>query len=93
MRASAVLQACAAMQALHLTDVSLQVDKPGSGGAYLCPHPGGYKIQHGQLRPFPQAAAGPMMLVSGHVHISCVALVQYLGAVPSLSTRDVPSWP
>lgn len=41
-----------------------QVDKPSHGNAYLCPHPGGYKIQHGQLRPFPQACAGPMMLVS-----------------------------
>ncbi|DBB07742.1 TPA: hypothetical protein ACH3X3_009162 [Trebouxia sp. C0006] len=37
---------------------------PSESSHYMCPHPGGYKIQHGQLRPFPQATAGPIMLVS-----------------------------
>ena len=64
----------------RLICADLQVDKPGGGEAYLCPHPGGYRIQHGQLRPFPQAAAGPMMLVSGQ-YILCIAclLIHYLG--------------
>lgn len=34
----------------------------------MCPHPGGYKIQQGQLRPFPQATAGPIMLVTAPYH-------------------------
>lgn len=42
----------------------MQVDRPSGASSYVCPHPGGYKVQHGQLRPFPQAAAGPIMLVS-----------------------------
>ena len=42
----------------------LQADKPSSGGSYMCPHPGGFKVEHGQLRAFPQAVAGPIMLVS-----------------------------
>ncbi|KAA6421813.1 MAG: hypothetical protein FRX49_08132 [Trebouxia sp. A1-2] len=38
--------------------------RPSESRQYMCPHPGGYKIQQGQLRPFPQATAGPIMLVS-----------------------------
>ncbi len=44
--------------------VGLQGHRPSESSQFMCPHPGGYKIQHGQLRPFPQATAGPIMLVS-----------------------------
>lgn len=80
---------------LQLIRAGLQVDKPGSGTAYLCPHPGGYKIQHGQLRPFPETAAGPVMLVIGEAYILCTAcfLMQYLGAVPILYAQSVQAVP
>ena len=42
----------------------MQMDKPVGAEAYTCPHVGGYKLQGGQLLPFPQATAGPIMLVS-----------------------------
>lgn len=42
----------------------MQIDKPVGAEAYTCPHVGGYKLQGGQLLPFPQATAGPIMLVS-----------------------------
>ena len=41
----------------------MQVDRPSNGGSYKLSQPGGYKVQHGQLRPFPQATTGPIMLV------------------------------
>lgn len=31
---------------------------------YTCPHPGGFKLQGGQLRPFRQATDAPYMLVA-----------------------------
>lgn len=46
----------------HQHDV--QVDKPTGADAYKSPHVGGYKLQGGQLLTFPQATAGPIMLVS-----------------------------
>lgn len=33
-------------------------------GRYLCPHPGGYKLQRGKLKPFAQSCRPPVMLVS-----------------------------
>ncbi len=39
-------------------------DRPAGGGAYLAPHPGGYKLAAGALRPFVRAAAPPAMLVA-----------------------------
>lgn len=39
-------------------------DRPLSGGAYRCAHPGGFKLRSGQLRPFLMATQPPMMLVS-----------------------------
>ena len=55
--------------------VAVQVDKPLGAEAYVCPHVGGYKLQEGQLEPFPQALAGPIMLVStSPLAASCCAL-------------------
>ena len=73
----------------------LQEDRPGSGAAYLCPHPGGYRIQNGQLRPFPQAAAGPIMLVSCYLSVLAAAsfLMHPVGVLPCLYTRIVQSLP
>ena len=73
----------------------LQEDRPGSGAAYLCPHPGGYRMQHGQLRPFPQAAAGPIMLVIRDLSVLGAAsfLMHSVSVVPCLYTRHVPSLP
>lgn len=39
-------------------------DRPPGGGAYRLVQPGGFKLRSGQLRPFPNATAPPMMLVS-----------------------------
>lgn len=39
-------------------------DKPVYGGNYVCPAPGGYKLQRGRLTPFPRACESPTMLVS-----------------------------
>jgi sucrose-6F-phosphate phosphohydrolase len=39
-------------------------DRAPGGAAYVCPHPGGYKLAGGALRPFPRAAAPPVMLVA-----------------------------
>jgi hypothetical protein len=39
-------------------------DRPLGGSTYRCPHPGGYKLLRGSLRPFPQATQAPLMLVS-----------------------------
>ncbi|CAL8467114.1 g6650 [Coccomyxa elongata] len=33
----------------------IEVDKPAWGDSYRCNCPGGYKLQHGRLRPFPRA--------------------------------------
>ena len=38
-------------------------DRPHGGGTYVCPSPGGYKLQQGRLQPFPNARAPPVMLV------------------------------
>ena len=40
-----------------------EVDKPVYGSSYVCPGPGGYKLQRGHLLPFPRACAPPTMLV------------------------------
>jgi hypothetical protein len=39
-----------------------EVDKPSWGDTYRCSCPGGFKLQHGYLRPFPRARAAPTML-------------------------------
>ena len=39
-----------------------EVDKPAWGDTYRCSCPGGFKLQHGRLRPFPRARAAPTML-------------------------------
>ncbi len=41
-----------------------EVDKPAWGDSYRCNCPGGFKLQHGRLRPFPRARAAPTMLAS-----------------------------
>ena len=41
-----------------------EVDKPAGGDSYRCNVPGGFKLQHGRLRPFPRARAAPTMLAS-----------------------------
>ena len=38
-------------------------DRPFGGGMYELPAPGGYKLSHGTIRPYPQACQAPMMLV------------------------------
>jgi hypothetical protein len=38
-------------------------DRPLGGGNYRLAGPGGYKLQLGELRPFPQAREAPYMLV------------------------------
>lgn len=42
---------------------SSEVDRPSAGGSYWVQCPGGYKLQHGRLRPFPRAKAAASMLV------------------------------
>lgn len=71
----------------------LQVDQPGRGGPYLCPHPGGYTLQHGQLRPFRQATAGPIMLVSLTLYFECLALLWRcaLAVCHAYNPQDSPS--
>ncbi|CAD7701686.1 unnamed protein product, partial [Ostreobium quekettii] len=39
-------------------------DRHPSGEGYVCPVLGGYKLQRGQLKPFPRASRDPIMLVS-----------------------------
>jgi hypothetical protein len=38
-------------------------DRPYHGGTYELAGPGGYKLSHGTIRPFPQATQPPIMLV------------------------------
>jgi len=40
------------------------VDKPLGAECYVCPQPGGYKLESGHLKPFRRATEPPMMLVS-----------------------------
>lgn len=47
-----------------VSDGSEQVDMPHGGGSYRVTQPGGYKLQHGKLRPFSRANDPPIMLVS-----------------------------
>ena len=78
--------------------VLLQVDRPSGGGSYVCPHPGGYKVQHGEVRPFPQATAGPIMLVSAvmlqaHAAPTTLCLVQKYTALAELGVpTSQQSW-
>ncbi len=39
-----------------------EMDSPAAGDTYRCSCPGGFKLQHGRLRPFPRARAAPTML-------------------------------
>lgn len=39
-------------------------DRPPGGDAYICHHPGSYKLNRGSLRPFVQGNRPPIMLVS-----------------------------
>lgn len=42
---------------------SSDVDRPAGGSSYRVECPGGFKLQHGRLRPFPRARAAASMLV------------------------------
>jgi hypothetical protein len=57
-------------------------DRPPSGGSYSCPVPGGYKLQHGRLQPFPNAWAPPSMLVRAGPPPSHAAAAAPLHAAP-----------
>ena len=39
------------------------LDAPGQAGSYRLRCPGGFKLQHGRLHPFPRARAAASMLV------------------------------
>ena len=71
----------------------LQVDKPVGAEAYICPHVGGYKLQGGQVQPFPQATAGPIMLVSLHVYASshtCLKVLTKARDQGQVTSTDLP---
>lgn len=44
--------------------ITEQKDRGPRKTSYVCPQPGGYKLQAGQLRPFTRAMQPPVMLVS-----------------------------
>lgn len=48
-----------------VSDGRAREDRRLNGNNYICPVVGGYKLQRGELKPFPRACQGPIMLVSG----------------------------
>ena len=50
---------------LHST-ICCPQDRPAGGGFYKCMCPGGFKLMHGRLHPFPRARVAPTMLVRSH---------------------------
>ena len=61
------------------------VDAPTQAGSYRLRCPGGFKLQHGRLHPFPRARAAASMLVRP------LPEARRLWPTPGLRAREVPT--
>jgi hypothetical protein len=62
-------------------------DRPAGGGFYVCTCPGGFKLMHGRLHPFPRARVAPTMLVRSHYLLSLS-----MGKPQSVTLQNASPW-